>query len=104
VHLELHTSDHVRASTFYARLLHWRAQVVRAESRWPVTLMRSGTALPRRTSAHLLRARLRKWRVGQAESTFKTPDEADTCEYPAESCRIVERDPFAIAKFPFWLI
>jgi predicted enzyme related to lactoylglutathione lyase len=30
VHLELHTSDQVRASAFYARLLHWRAEVVRA--------------------------------------------------------------------------
>lgn len=30
VHLELHTSDQQRASTFYAQLLHWRAQVVRA--------------------------------------------------------------------------
>jgi predicted enzyme related to lactoylglutathione lyase len=30
VHLELHTSDQVRASAFYAQLLNWRAQVVRA--------------------------------------------------------------------------
>jgi uncharacterized protein len=30
VHLELHTSDQVRASAFYSQLLHWRAQVVRA--------------------------------------------------------------------------
>jgi uncharacterized protein len=30
VHLELHTSDQVRASAFYAELFHWRAQVVRA--------------------------------------------------------------------------
>jgi predicted enzyme related to lactoylglutathione lyase len=30
VHLELHTFDQVRASAFYAQLLHWRAQVVRA--------------------------------------------------------------------------
>jgi predicted enzyme related to lactoylglutathione lyase len=30
VHLELHTSDQVRASAFYADLLHWRTQVVRA--------------------------------------------------------------------------
>jgi predicted enzyme related to lactoylglutathione lyase len=30
VHLELHTSDQVRATAFYAQLLHWRAQVVRA--------------------------------------------------------------------------
>jgi predicted enzyme related to lactoylglutathione lyase len=30
VHLELHTSDQVRASAFYAELLHWRPEVVRA--------------------------------------------------------------------------
>jgi predicted enzyme related to lactoylglutathione lyase len=30
VHLELHTSDQVRASAFYAELLDWRVQVVRA--------------------------------------------------------------------------
>ena len=30
VHLELHTFDQVRASAFYAQLLHWRTQVVRA--------------------------------------------------------------------------
>jgi uncharacterized protein len=30
VHLELHTSDQVRASAFYAQLLHWRPQLVRA--------------------------------------------------------------------------
>jgi predicted enzyme related to lactoylglutathione lyase len=30
VHLELHTSDQVRASAFYAQLLYWRAQVVQA--------------------------------------------------------------------------
>jgi predicted enzyme related to lactoylglutathione lyase len=30
VHLELHTHDKVRASAFYAQLLHWRAEVVRA--------------------------------------------------------------------------
>ena len=29
VHLELHTSDQVRASAVCAQLLHWRAQVVR---------------------------------------------------------------------------
>ena len=29
VHLELHTSDQVGATAFYAQLLHWRAQVVR---------------------------------------------------------------------------
>jgi predicted enzyme related to lactoylglutathione lyase len=30
VHLELHTPDQVRAVEFYAELLHWRTQVVRA--------------------------------------------------------------------------
>jgi uncharacterized protein len=30
VHLELHTSDQVRAIAFYEQLLNWRAQVVRA--------------------------------------------------------------------------
>ena len=30
VHLELHTHDQVRASAFYAELLHWRPEVVRA--------------------------------------------------------------------------
>jgi predicted enzyme related to lactoylglutathione lyase len=30
VHLELHTSDQVRASAFYAQLLHWRPQLIRA--------------------------------------------------------------------------
>jgi predicted enzyme related to lactoylglutathione lyase len=30
VHLELHTSDQVRASAFYAQLLDWRPQVIRA--------------------------------------------------------------------------
>jgi len=30
VHLELHTPDQVRASAFYAELLHWRPEVVRA--------------------------------------------------------------------------
>jgi uncharacterized protein len=29
VHLELHTSDQLRATAFYAQLLHWDAQVVR---------------------------------------------------------------------------
>jgi predicted enzyme related to lactoylglutathione lyase len=29
VHLELHTFDQVRATAFYAQLLHWRTQVVR---------------------------------------------------------------------------
>jgi predicted enzyme related to lactoylglutathione lyase len=31
VHLELHTPDQVRAAAFYAELLQWRGQVVRAE-------------------------------------------------------------------------
>jgi len=30
VHLELHTADQVRASAFYARLLQWRPEFVRA--------------------------------------------------------------------------
>jgi len=30
VHLELHTPDQVRASAFYAELLYWRTEVVRA--------------------------------------------------------------------------
>jgi predicted enzyme related to lactoylglutathione lyase len=30
VHLELHTPDQARASAFYAELLHWRPEVVRA--------------------------------------------------------------------------
>ena len=30
VHLELHTSDQMRASAFYARLLQWRPKVIRA--------------------------------------------------------------------------
>jgi predicted enzyme related to lactoylglutathione lyase len=30
VHLELHTPDQVRASAFYAALLYWRPEVVRA--------------------------------------------------------------------------
>ena len=30
MHLELHTPDQVRASAFYAELLHWRPEVVRA--------------------------------------------------------------------------
>jgi predicted enzyme related to lactoylglutathione lyase len=30
VHLELHTHDQLRASAFYAELLHWRPHVVRA--------------------------------------------------------------------------
>ena len=32
VHLELHTPDQVQASAFYARLLHWRPEVVRTAS------------------------------------------------------------------------
>ena len=32
VHLELHTGDQARASAFYARLLQWRAEVIRAGS------------------------------------------------------------------------
>src|SRR5215475_10009858 len=32
VHLELHTGDQVRASAFYARLLQWRPEVIRAAS------------------------------------------------------------------------
>ena len=30
VHLELHTGDRARASSFYERLLHWRPELVRA--------------------------------------------------------------------------
>src|SRR2546422_7326201 len=30
VHLELHTADQARASAFYARLLHWRPELIRA--------------------------------------------------------------------------
>ena len=30
VHLELHTADQVRACAFYAELLHWRPELVRA--------------------------------------------------------------------------
>jgi predicted enzyme related to lactoylglutathione lyase len=32
VHLELHTADQARASAFYARLLHWRPELIRAAS------------------------------------------------------------------------
>jgi len=32
VHLELHTGDQARASAFYARLLRWRPELVRAAS------------------------------------------------------------------------
>jgi predicted enzyme related to lactoylglutathione lyase len=30
VHLELHTGDRMRASAFYARLLHWQPEVIRS--------------------------------------------------------------------------
>jgi predicted enzyme related to lactoylglutathione lyase len=30
VHLELHTSDQMRATAFYARLLQWRPEIIRA--------------------------------------------------------------------------
>jgi predicted enzyme related to lactoylglutathione lyase len=30
VHLELHTADQVRASAFYAELVHWRPEIVRS--------------------------------------------------------------------------
>ena len=32
VHLELHTPDQVRASAFYARLLHWQPELIRTAS------------------------------------------------------------------------
>ena len=32
VHLELHTPDQVQASAFYARLLHWRPELIRTAS------------------------------------------------------------------------
>ncbi len=32
VHLELHTADQARASTFYAQLLRWRPEPIRAAS------------------------------------------------------------------------
>lgn len=32
VHLELHTGDRARASAFYARLLRWRPELIRAAS------------------------------------------------------------------------
>jgi uncharacterized protein len=32
VHLELHTDDQVRASAFYARLLNWHPELIRAAS------------------------------------------------------------------------
>jgi hypothetical protein len=38
VHLELHTPDQVRASAFYADLLHWRPEVVRAAAGSYLTL------------------------------------------------------------------
>ncbi len=44
VHLELHTPDQARASAFYAELLHWRPEVVRAAA---------GSYLALDTGAHL---------------------------------------------------
>jgi predicted enzyme related to lactoylglutathione lyase len=44
VHLELHTSDQVRASAFYAELLCWRSEVVRVAA---------GSYLALDTGAHL---------------------------------------------------
>ena len=44
VHLELHTPDQVRASAFYAELLFWRPEVVRAAA---------GSYLALDTGAHL---------------------------------------------------
>jgi predicted enzyme related to lactoylglutathione lyase len=44
VHLELHTTDQVRASAFYAELLSWRPEVVRAAA---------GSYLALDTGAHL---------------------------------------------------
>jgi predicted enzyme related to lactoylglutathione lyase len=44
VHLELHTPDQVRASAFYAELLYWRPEVVRAAA---------GSYLALDTGAHL---------------------------------------------------
>ena len=38
VHLELHTPDQVRASAFYAELLHWRPELVRAAAGSYLTL------------------------------------------------------------------
>jgi uncharacterized protein len=32
VHLELHTGDQVRSSAFYARLLGWRAEMIRTDA------------------------------------------------------------------------
>jgi uncharacterized protein len=44
VHLELHSPDRVRASAFYAKLLYWRPEVVRAAA---------GSYLALDTSSHL---------------------------------------------------
>jgi predicted enzyme related to lactoylglutathione lyase len=44
VHLELHTPDQVRASAFYAKLLYWRPEVLRAAA---------GSYLALDTGAHL---------------------------------------------------
>ena len=44
VHLELHTPDQMRASAFYAELLYWRAEVVRAAT---------GSYMTLETGAHL---------------------------------------------------
>jgi hypothetical protein len=44
VHLELHTGDQVRATAFYARLLHWRPELVRAACGSDLTLD-TGTTL-----------------------------------------------------------
>ena len=38
VHLELHTSDQVRASAFYAELLYWRPEVIRVAAGSYMTL------------------------------------------------------------------
>ena len=42
MHLELHTSDRARAGAFYARLLHWRPEVVRAAAGSYLTLDTGG--------------------------------------------------------------
>jgi predicted enzyme related to lactoylglutathione lyase len=38
VHLELHTPDQLRASGFYARLLRWRAEMIRTDAGSYLTL------------------------------------------------------------------
>jgi uncharacterized protein len=38
VHLELHTGDRQRASAFYARLLNWQPEVIRAASSFYLAL------------------------------------------------------------------